>query len=225
MSSIATTVPRRGAFVLFEGIDRCGKTTQCNMLSEALKSKALDTDFIRFPNRTSTIGQLINSYLESTSDIHDNTIHLLFSANRWEQKEEITKKLNQGTTLVCDRYAYSGVAFSSAKGMDLDWCKACDRGLPSPDCVIYLDMPVADAARRGNFGEERYEKIDFQIKVREQFMALKDEDVGKIPWFTLDASRSREEIHAEIVGIVQHVVESVAGRPVAPLWEEPKGPM
>lgn len=47
---------------------------------------------------------------------------------------------------VCDRYAYSGVAFSSAKGLDLDWCKACDKGLPAPDCVIYLDMPIEAAA-------------------------------------------------------------------------------
>ena len=48
---------------------------------------------------------------------------------------------------ICDRYAYSGVAFSSAKGLDLDWCKACDSGLPAPDCVIYLDIPVEEAAK------------------------------------------------------------------------------
>ena len=48
---------------------------------------------------------------------------------------------------VCDRYCYSGVAFSAAKGMDMDWCKACDRGLIAPDCVIYLDMPVEEAAQ------------------------------------------------------------------------------
>ena len=48
---------------------------------------------------------------------------------------------------VCDRYAYSGVAFTSAKGLDLDWCKTCDRGLPAPDCIIYLDMPIEEAAK------------------------------------------------------------------------------
>lgn len=50
-------------------------------------------------------------------------------------------------TKVCDRYCYSGVAFSAAKGMDMDWCKACDKGLIAPDCVIYLDMPVEEAAQ------------------------------------------------------------------------------
>ena len=47
---------------------------------------------------------------------------------------------------MCDRYAYSGVAFSSAKGLDVHWCKSCDIGLPAPDCIIYLDIPVEDAA-------------------------------------------------------------------------------
>lgn len=103
---------------------------------------------IRFPNRESCIGGLINSYLQSSSsDINDNTIHLLFSANRWEAKDSMLQKLEAGVSLVCDRYAYSGVAFSSAKGMDMEWCCDCDRGLPAPDCVIYLDMPVEDAAK------------------------------------------------------------------------------
>ena len=51
-------------------------------------------------------------------------------------------------TIICDRYAFSGVAFSAAKpGLDFDWCRECDRGLPGPDAVIYLDLSVEDAAR------------------------------------------------------------------------------
>lgn len=60
------------------------------------------------------------------------------------------QNLNNGVNLVCDRYAHSGVAFTSAKGLNFDWCMACDRGLPKPDCIIYLDMPV-DAAAKVNF--------------------------------------------------------------------------
>jgi dTMP kinase len=48
---------------------------------------------------------------------------------------------------ICDRYAYSGVAFSSAKGLSVDWCMNCDVGLPAPDCVIYFDMPVEKASQ------------------------------------------------------------------------------
>ncbi len=121
---------RRGAFIVFEGIDRCGKTTQCNLLVDHVKRLTSESqvEFIRFPNRESCIGKLINNYLTTaTSNINDHTIHLLFSANRWESRDMILEKLNSGVTLICDRYAYSGVAFSSAKGMDFDWCKACDK--------------------------------------------------------------------------------------------------
>jgi dTMP kinase len=89
----------RGAFILFEGIDRCGKSTQVSMLSKELAAST-KVESIRFPNRESNICQLINSYLSSASDLNDQTIHLLFSANRWESSKEIERKLAEGITLV-----------------------------------------------------------------------------------------------------------------------------
>ena len=65
-----------------------------------------------------------------------------------------------------DRYAYSGVAFTAAKGapgLDRAWCMAPDVGLPAPDAVFFLNLTVEQAAARGGYGEERYEKADFQV--------------------------------------------------------------
>ena len=213
--------------ILFEGIDRCGKTTQTKRLVEYLSSKGT-CEGIRFPDRTSVIGSLINDYLASTketSNVSDQTIHLLFSANRWEAAKDIEAKLKDGITLVCDRYAYSGVAFSTAKetpGMDLSWCRMCDRGLPSPDVIIYLDMPVEDAAKRGDFGNERYEKIDFQMKVREKFMDLKaaDEAANLVPWYVINAHNSIEEISSEINVIVDETIKAVSNKPIPKLFTE-----
>lgn len=225
-----TATKPRGAFIVFEGIDRCGKTTQCKALEEYISSRSERADglkssaFFRFPNRESQIGKLINDYLATTAktDINDNTIHLLFSANRWEQKDIIEKTLESGVSIVCDRYAYSGVAFSSAKGMDLDWCKSCDRGLPAPDCVLYLDMPVENAAKRGDFGAERYEKVDFQLKVREKFMQLKSEDdslATSTKWYAINADRTIAEVSAEIQSIVCPVLDACEqGKPVNRIW-------
>jgi dTMP kinase len=227
MAALSTTRSGRGALILFEGIDRCGKSTQCGLLAEHVAKKG-PAESIRFPDRTSHIGKLINDYLLSTKETEntsDQTIHLLFSANRWEAAKDIETKLNNGVTLVCDRYAYSGVAFSSAKnvpGMDLDWCRTCDRGLPSPDCIIYLDMPVENAAQRGDFGNERYEKIDFQKQVREKFMALKkgDEDASLVPWHTIDAQQSIENISEQINNIVDNVMEAVKEKPIRKLFTD-----
>ena len=92
---------------------------------------------------------MINSYLTMGCELDDRAIHLLFSANRWELASEIKKHLSSGTTIVCDRYAFSGVAFSASKdGLEMEWCKNPDRGLPAPDSIIYLDLPVAKAQKR-----------------------------------------------------------------------------
>lgn len=225
-STVAAT--KRGAFILFEGIDRCGKSSQAAMLSKYLtdSSACKSNELIRFPDRTSTIGQQINSYLQSTSDLNDQAIHLLFSANRWESSDGIKAKLEAGCTLICDRYAYSGVAFSSAKGMNANWCRTCDQGLPAPDCIIYLDLSVEEAAKRGNYGEERYEKEEFQKVVRQQFSFLQEADGKKCQsdltstpvWHVLDAGRSIEDIHQEIIKIAESAVAGVKSKPIGKLW-------
>ena len=69
----------------------------------------------RFPDRTTNIGIIINSYLSCEKELDDHAIHLLFSANRWEIEKEIVSTLMSGTSVFLDRYAYSGVAFSAAK--------------------------------------------------------------------------------------------------------------
>ncbi len=161
VSGTATTNAKRGTFILLEGVDRCGKTTQCSLLLKHLLSLSVAAVAMRFPDRTTNVGQLINGYLASGQDLDDRAVHLLFSANRWEAAPRLAQDLADGKTIVCDRYAYSGVAFSSAKtredrqsgsgGEDLtvDWCKAPDAGLPAPDAVIFLDLSQEESEKRG----------------------------------------------------------------------------
>lgn len=83
------------------------------------------------------------------------------------------QKLASGVSLVCDRYAFSGVAFTSAKpGFALEWCQQPDSGLPVPDLLVHLQLDQKEAEERGGFGDERYEVSDFQKKVRERFEEL-----------------------------------------------------
>ena len=69
----------------------------------------------------------------------NEAVHLLFSMNRWEMKRQLVDVLQSGQDVVCDRYAYSGVAYSVAKGLDFQWCLGADRGLVLPDLVLYFD--------------------------------------------------------------------------------------
>ncbi|CAI5775460.1 thymidylate kinase isoform X2 [Podarcis lilfordi] len=127
-------------------------------------------------DRTTEIGRLISSYLEKKNNLEDHTVHLLFSANRWEQVPLIKEKLNQGITLVVDRYAFSGVAFTGAKeNFSLEWCKQPDVGLPKPDLILFLQLSTSEAAKRGDFGNERYEYSSFQEKVLQRFYHLMED--------------------------------------------------
>jgi dTMP kinase len=143
----------RGAFIVLEGVDRCGKTTQCSILLKHLLSIGIAAMVMRFPDRTTSVGTLINGYLQSTQSLDDRAIHLLFSANRWEAVPTLTKALSEGTTVICDRYAHSGVAFSSAKGLSTKWCQGPDIGLPAPDAVIFLDLSQELSEQRGGYVE------------------------------------------------------------------------
>ena len=76
----------RGAFILFEGVDRCGKTNQAQRLVATLCNAGTPAVFMRFPDRDTPIGAQINAYLTGAAEVDDRAIHLLFSANRWEKR-------------------------------------------------------------------------------------------------------------------------------------------
>jgi dTMP kinase len=120
--------------------------------------------------------------------------------------------LSAGTHVVMDRYAFSGVAFSSAKpGLDVDWCAAPDEGLPAPDVVLFMDLPPGDAAARGGFGGERYEKPEFQTSVRAAFGRLQERVGLALPWKTVNASGSIEEVAARVEAAALPTAASARG--------------
>lgn len=213
---------RRGLFIVFEGIDRCGKTTQSRLLAERLRGTLhMSVEQMNFPDRSSSIGKLLDGYLKQSAELDDHAVHLLFSANRWERRGAIENLLAAGTSIVCDRYAFSGVAFSSAKGLDMEWCKACDRGLPVPDVVFYMDIPLDRAAARGEFGKERYERSEFLHKVDGRFRDLRSG--GEAYWNIVDADRTVEEIHEDLFGRIQRLQQQPSPLATAPtmsgLWQ------
>ncbi|XP_047403142.1 thymidylate kinase isoform X2 [Sciurus carolinensis] len=184
---------RRGALIVLEGVDRAGKSTQGRKLVAALCAAGHRAELLRFPERSTEIGKLLSSYLEKKSELEDHSVHLLFSANRWEHVPSMKEKLGQGITLVVDRYAFSGVAFTSAK-----------------------KLGVADAATRGEFGLERYEDRAFQKRALQSFQQLMGDST--LNWKVVDASRSIEDVHQEIRVLSEDAICNAAQRPLGALW-------
>ncbi|XP_004868553.1 thymidylate kinase isoform X1 [Heterocephalus glaber] len=208
---------RRGALIVLEGVDRAGKSTQSRKLVSALCAAGHRAELLCFPERSTEIGKLLSSYLEKKSELEDHSVHLLFSANRWEQVPLIKEKLRQGVTLVVDRYAFSGVAFTSAKeNFSLDWCKQPDVGLPKPDLILFLQLQLADASTRGEFGRERYEEKTFQERVLGSFQQLMRDST--LNWKVVDASKSIEAVHEEICSLSEAAILGAARRPLGELW-------
>jgi len=165
--------PNPGFFVVIEGIDRAGKTTQTKLLVETLRERGL-TVVHESLNRTTSVGKLLDEYLRGTVQLSDCAAHLLFSAVRWEAAPRLQAALAAGHVVVADRYSPSGAAYTYAKGVaSLSWCTACDDGLPEPDIVIQLQLDPSEAATRGEYGGERYETGDFQRKVADAFAKLR----------------------------------------------------
>ncbi|KAI3856126.1 hypothetical protein MKW98_016159 [Papaver atlanticum] len=204
----------RGALVVLEGLDRSGKTSQASGLLSYLEGQGLSAELWRFPDRNTCVGQMISLYLSNKSELDDRTIHLLFSANRWEKRTLMESKLRSGTTLIVDRYSYSGVAFSSAKGLDTEWCKGPEIGLLAPDLVAYLDIPPQKAAERGGYGGERYEQLEFQKKVAQHYEMLHDPT-----WKRVDACLPMEEVAKQLREIVMDCLANCRkGKPLTELW-------
>ena len=171
-------------------------------------------------DRTTPTGQMINSYLTGHAQQDDHSIHLLFSANRWEAIKGIQEDLMNGVTVIVDRYSFSGAVYSAAKenpDLSLDWAWYPEIGLLKPDILFFLDISSADAAKRGGYGAERYETEKMQARVRtlfnELFQRLENVRVKKV-----DAGRTISEVTTDILaGIEQISRDEATSKPLQKL--------
>ena len=147
------------------------------------------------------------------------------------RSSRIKSLLDSGITIICDRYAFSGIAFSASKALPqksspstsspltYEWCRAPDVSLPAPDLTLFLDISPEQAAKeREGYGEERYEKLEMQARVCEVFGKI-GKEMGAEKWVTIDAGRTREEVEKNIWENVSPLVEGVK-EPVSRLWSD-----
>lgn len=190
----------RGAFIVFEGCDLSGKTTQAKRLLDYFNN--IPVEYIKFPNRTSPVGKLVSN---GTSNAE--AAHLLFSANRWEQKQQIIDAINSGITVVCDRYLYSGIVYSAARGLFLDWCMNSEYGLPRPDVVFYLYSSDPSMIKdRAVYGHEIYGDDAFQTKVSQFYDIIYENSY----WCKIDAKQSCEDIHRLVVSVTKQILANAS---------------
>lgn len=180
----------RGLLIVLEGIDQCGKTTISKLLKNKLEELNLKTIIQTFPDKSTLIGNVINSYLQGNTKLSPQESHLLYSLNRHEKKSFMVEKLYNNYNIICDRYIFSGIAYSLANGLDYNFCLNTEQYLIKPDLTFYFDISISETnKRRKSLKTDIYETLNFQTKVKEAYSKIKNKD-----WIIINAEQTPEEI-------------------------------
>jgi dTMP kinase len=190
----------RGRIIALEGIDQSGKRTQTRLLANELRKKEAKVSTISFPIYKSASGRQIQRFLQGKQEYPATALHMLYSLNRWENQEQILKLVQNSDFVIADRYYPSNLAYGVSRGLSLEWLQGLDRGLPTASLVILLDVPVHSSFTRKSKDRDAHER-DKQLltKVRRTYGAL----AKKFDWKIVDATRSVEEVHEAVWGLVR----------------------
>lgn len=207
---------KRLPFIVFEGIDGSGKSTQVRLLKERLEAEGFSVHSTMEPTNY-RIGSLLRSILTGKETADEQTIAALFLADRLDHIHHpdygMLAHLAAGEVVISDRYYYSSYAYHS-QFMDLNWviqANSLAAQALRPDLVIFLDQTAEqsmDRIRANRIGTEHYEKLETLQTVRANYLeaiALEGEKDGVI---RVDAYRSIEEVQAEIWQHVQSLLQA-----------------
>jgi dTMP kinase len=184
--------------IVIEGGDQAGKLTQSTLLEKALKKRKIKTKLFHFPDYKTPIGKEIRKYLDGKRKFPPQVIHCLLAANRWEKLDQILAAQEKNSVLIMNRYYHSNLIYGIANGMKQKWLENLDAGLPKVDLVILLDVTQRESFRRQKTHRDKFEKNEeFLRKISKIYRVT----AKKKHWKIIDASKSKQEIHKEILKI------------------------
>ncbi len=183
-------------FIVFEGIDGSGKSTQCSMLYEFIRSENTPVKLLAEPT-SGEYGQKIRKMLKGETPLPvEEQIHLFIEDRMQDCELNIKPCLEQGITIVMDRYFYSNAAYQGSAEITPEEIirRNTDRGFPVPDRVYFIDIPAVEAMKRislrtGSGKTELFEKQSFLENVRKNFLSIADSR-----FVTIDGMLGRNEI-------------------------------
>lgn len=185
--------------IVIEGSDQAGKKTQSMMLTKALKKRKIKTKVFSFPDYTTPLGKEINKFLHGKRKFPPQVIHCLLAANRWEKADQIRRAHEQNSILIMNRYYQSNLVYGAANGLSIKWLEGLDDGLPKADLVIVLDVSQLESFKRKKSNRDKFEKdTEFLKKISTTYRKL----ARKYGWHLVDASKTREQVHQSVMGII-----------------------
>ena len=196
----------KGAFIVLEGIDGSGKSSQIDPLARWLASRGVRCLTTREPTG-GPVGSLIRQIFTGRVNADNRVIAALYAADRIDhlvnEVDGLCAVLDKGITVVSDRYYFSSYAYHSVD-MDMDWviqANSVSAGLLRPTVTIFLDVPVEEALeriRQNRVVREIFDQEDRLRQTRELYFKAFERlrDVENVA--VVDGSGSREQVAERI---------------------------
>jgi dTMP kinase len=207
-----------GLFLTFEGPDGSGKSTQAHLLASELRARGRDVVETREPGGTA-VGEAVRHVLLDLNGpaMSPLTMALLLSASRSQLVSDvILPALNQGGTVIADRYTDSTVAYQSyGLGLDLGVVKELARIATSgltPALSVYVDVPVElgleRIQRRGSQNRLDARDLEFHSRVRNGYLRSIEQEPNR--WVVVDGTQDPQSVHLAVMHKLAPLLEEVA---------------
>ena len=222
----------RGRFIVFEGPEGSGKSTQANRLAARLAASGVPVRLTREPGGTA-IGERVRAILlsEQSAEMRPETEALLYAAARAQHVAEVLRPgVENGEIVICDRFADSSIAYQAGgRGLPAAEVVGIQRlatGGLTPDLRILLDLPAEAGLARRFSADEGVNRLDraetaFHQRVRDCYLGLAA--AAQDDWVVIDAGRSPEEVAGDVDQEVDRLLEGWSGRPATNAAETGSG--
>lgn len=207
---------RRGRFIVLEGLDGAGTTTQCAALAKSLRGAGHDVQITHEPS-VGPIGTLLRQALNGrlglpsgVGPLTPQTLALLFAADRVDHlAAEVTPALARGSIVLCDRYVLSSLAYQGSQ-LGMEWVETINSQARLPDVTLFLKVDVSVAAKRRQergSAEELYETVQAQRRISKQYhqaIVLRTKAGERI--VELDGDQPVEVVTARALAVIERLI-------------------
>ena len=198
---------KRGAFIVIEGLDGSGKTTQAKLLAAKL-IRSQNVLYTAEPSQGGAGTFIRESCLYGKKRLLTAVEALLFAADRIEHVEtEIKPALREGRLVISDRYLYSSLAYQGSSKLSIDWISEINKYALKPDFAVFIDVSPETALKRLNREKSVMERLETQRHVREVYLKF----VEKGELVRIDGERSETEVLETLLNLVMRFLEGFRG--------------
>ena len=196
--------------IVIEGSEGAGTTTQLKRIKDYLIEEGIPVITKSYPDKTNEIGKMIYKMLESGFKYNLDFQFLMYATDMVKDREELK---DNSKIFLLDRYFTSTITYQTVKGFPIKKALrfAEEFGIPKPDLVIYIDVPVEVGIERKKKSKKQLDvhesNTEFLMKVREKYLEnAKNNVFGN--WVVINGNKSIDEVTQDIIDVIGEYIDS-----------------